>query len=181
MRLALGALIAVILLGLYVYSVVVGVLVVDCVTTPACTRYPASAFTAGMVQVLTLVGGLVSALVIAELAITSPGEQVMARALESAPSPRKQNAVKVVTAVYLLVWLGAGLAAFVVGVMQHPTVLQPLTDFGLAWLGLAVAAAYAYLGLDPQRRPENDSNGRRESRTRDVGEPHGAVASPGQA
>ncbi len=151
MRLAVGALIAVILLGLYVYSVILGVRVVECAADTACTRYTVDSFTDGMVQVLTLVGGLVSALVIAELAITKPGEQPMARALDSGTSTGKQNAVKIVTAVYLVVWVGAGLAAFVVGVMQHPKVLQPLTDFGQSWLGLAVAAAYAYLGVNPRR------------------------------
>ncbi len=152
MRLALGGLIAVILLGLYVYSVIFGILVVDCTTTAGCTRYPLKNFSSGMVQALALIGGLVSALVIAELAITKPGEQPMARALESGSSTTKQNAIKVVTAVYLLVWVGAGLAAYVVGQMQHPGVLQPLTDFGQSWLGLAVAAAYAYFGINPQQR-----------------------------
>jgi uncharacterized PurR-regulated membrane protein YhhQ (DUF165 family) len=151
MRLALGGLIAVILLGLYVYSVIYGILVVDCVQTTACTRYPLKAFTPGMIQALTLIGGLVSALVIAELAITKPGESPMARAIESGSSDRKQNAIKIVTAVYLLVWVASGLAAYVVGQMQHPGVLQPLTDFGQAWLGLAVAAGYAYFGITPQK------------------------------
>lgn len=158
MRLALGALIAVILLGLYVYSVVFGVLVADCLAEK-CTTYSVDSFTEGMIQVLTMVGGLVSALVIAELAITRPGEQPMARALEPQPSAGKQTLVRVVTAIYLLVWVGAGLAAFVVGVMQHPKVLQPLTDFGQAWLGLAVAAAYAYLGVSPRKDADDEPGG----------------------
>lgn len=51
---------------------------------------------------------------------------------------------------YLLIWVITGLAAFVVGSMQHDRVLQPLTDLGQSWLGLAVAAGYAYFGIKPQ-------------------------------
>jgi hypothetical protein len=57
--------------------------------------------------------------------------------------------MKVVTGAYLLIWVLIGLAAFIVGEMWHPGVLQPLTDVGLAWIGLAVAAAYAFFGINP--------------------------------
>lgn len=51
------------------------------------------------------------------------------------------------TIVYVLVWLIAGLVAFMKG-MYHPQALPALTNVGQAWLGLAVAAAYAYFGLE---------------------------------
>jgi hypothetical protein len=149
MKALFGGLIAIVLLGLYVYSVAMGILVVKCVATPGCTSRPLSSFTDGMITALTLIGGLVSALVIAELAITRPGHTPGARTLEGGTSTRVTNTVKIVTAVYLLVWVAAGLSAFVVGYMQHPKVLQPLTDLGQSWLGLAVAAAYVYFGIKP--------------------------------
>ena len=149
MKLAVGGLIVTILLGLYVYSVGVAVLVVKCVSTKGCTNYPLASFTDGMAQALALIGGLVSALVVAELAITKPGEPPLARAITSSPSGMKPTTVKWLTWTYILVWIGAGLTAYVVGQMQHPNVLQPLTDFGQAWLGLAVAAGYAYFGINP--------------------------------
>jgi uncharacterized membrane protein len=99
---------------------------------------------------MTTVGGLVSALVIAELAITKPGEAPVARALSSDDVPAGVTATRVligVTGVYLLVWVLTGLAAYVVGVMWYPAKEQHLTDLGQAWLGLAVAAAYAYFGI----------------------------------
>ena len=149
MKALFGGLIAIVLLGLYVYSVAMAILVVKCVSTPGCTSRPLSSFTDGMVTALTLIGGLVSALVIAELAITRPGYTPGARTLATGTSIRVTNIVKAITAVYLLVWVAAGLAAFVVGYMQHPKVLQPLTDLGQSWLGLAVAAAYVYFGIKP--------------------------------
>ena len=51
---------------------------------------------------------------------------------------------------YLAVWIFTGLWAFIKGVMVHPKVLQPLTDLGQAWLGLAVASGYAYFGIKPR-------------------------------
>lgn len=151
MKLAVGGMISLFLLGLYLYSIWLAIHVVNCVSSPGCTAYPLTSFTDGMVQALTLIGGLVSALVIAELALTPPGEVPMARALDSSSSSMKQTTLKVVTGLYLVAWLGSGLAAYVVGQMLHPKVLQPLTDLGQSWLGLAVTAGYAYLGVKPKQ------------------------------
>ena len=149
MKLLFGGLIAVIVLGLYAYSVVFAISVVNCINTTGCSALTAASFTDGFAQTMTTVGGLVSALVIAELAITKPGEAPVARALDPSASVAQINALKVVTGVYLLVWLALGLAAYVVGAMWHPGTIMPLTDLGQGWLGLAVAAGYAYFGINP--------------------------------
>jgi hypothetical protein len=101
-----------------------------------------------MALTMTTVGGLVSALVIAELAVTRPGESPAGRVLNTNPSQEVINILKITTIAYLLVWTLFGLLAFMVGFLLHPGVLQPLTDLGQSWLGLAVAAAYAYLGIN---------------------------------
>jgi hypothetical protein len=100
---------------------------------------------------MNLIGGLVSALVIAELAVTEPGSTPVARALVSvsATRPTLAQAGSIVIVLYLVVWVATGLAAYVVGTMWWPQALQPLTDLGQGWLGLAVAAAYAYFGISP--------------------------------
>jgi hypothetical protein len=142
MKLLFGGLIGVILLGLYVYAVVFAMMVA--------TGMAPGPVTEGFASTMTTVGGLVSALVIAELAITKPGEAPVARALGSDNVPAGATATRVligVTGVYLLVWVLTGLAAYVVGVMWYPAKEQHLTDLGQAWLGLAVAAAYAYFGI----------------------------------
>ena len=147
MRLIFGGLIAVILLGLYGYAVRFAIQVVTCISTTGCTEFTASSFTGGFASTMTTVGGLVSALVIAELAITQPGKAPVARALSATASPRATGILKFVTGAYLLVWVIVGLAAYVVGAMWYPDKLKSLTDLGQAWLGLAVAAAYAYFGI----------------------------------
>jgi hypothetical protein len=144
-----GGTIAVILLGIYVHLLRVAYLIVDCATQTGCTERTPADFNDVMAQTLSVIGGLVSALVIAELAITKPGETPGARALSVDASANAKNLLKVVTIVYVIVWLVAGLTAFITG-MYHPQVLPPLTSVGQSWLGLAVAAAYAYFGLQPK-------------------------------
>lgn len=149
MRALFGTLIAVILLGLYAAAVVFAISVARCLATSGCSSFTAESFTTGFALVLSTVGGLVSALVIAELAITKPGKAPAARLLPAASSPRMTSAFTVITAGYLLIWLAAGLAAFVSGTLLYPGKLQPLTDLGQAWLGLGVAAGYSYFGIKP--------------------------------
>jgi len=148
MKLIFGGVVAVILLGLYAYAVLLAISVVVCANASGCSAPTMASFTAGFAGTMTTVGGLVSALVIAELAVTKPGEAPMARVIDAAASVGAINALKVVTGIYLLVWVALGVSAYVVGVMQHPDTLKPLTDLGQSWLGLAVAAAYAYFGID---------------------------------
>lgn len=144
-----GGSIACILLGLYVYLVCYGVSLVRCEPQPACL----AGFTKPMGSALALIGGLVSALVIAELAITKPNEDVLNRVLPrnengKAINIQHKNILRLITWGYLAIWILAGLAAFVTGLL-YPDVLQPLHDLGQTWLGLAVAAAYAYFGINP--------------------------------
>jgi len=147
MKLIFGGLIAVILLALYTYAVQFAISVATCISKAGCSDLTLDSFTGGFASTMTTVGGLVSALVIAELAITKPGEAPVARALDATASPRANKILKVVTGAYLLVWVVVGLAAYVVGNMWYPDKLKPLTDLGQAWLGLAVAAGYAYFGI----------------------------------
>jgi hypothetical protein len=150
MKLLFGGFIAIILLILYEYSVYEGLLVVMCLSTSACTQYTADSFTPGFSHAMSLIGGLVAALVIAELAVTKPGEAPVARTIGGTSDNATLSwTLTIVTAVYLVVWVLAGLAAYVVGTMWYPGKLQPLTDLGQSWLGLAVAAAYSYFGISP--------------------------------
>jgi ABC-type thiamin/hydroxymethylpyrimidine transport system permease subunit len=147
MQLIFGGLISVILLGIYVHLIHVAVKVVYCVA-PACTAYPSAYFNDGMAQALSVIGGLVSALVIAELAVAKPGEALVRGALAKDASTVAVNIVSIVATFYVIVWIGAGLTSFFVG-LYHPKEVPQLTTLGQAWLGLAVSAAYAYFGIKP--------------------------------
>ena len=141
MKSLFGGLIAVILLGIYIHLIKVAIKIVYCVAESGCPD-----FNEGMSQALSVIGGLVSALVIAELAVAQPGEPLAKRTLSGGASSRTIQITAVVAACYVLVWIGAGLTAFMVG-LYHPDKVPALTTLGQAWLGLAVSAAYAYFGI----------------------------------
>lgn len=102
----------------------------------------------GYTYVLTTVGGLVSALVIAQLSVTRPGGTPKVGGYEP-ESKAGVYATNTVVAIYLFVWIATGLAALVVGVMLYPGASKTISDLGTTWLGLAVSAAYAYFGIEP--------------------------------
>ena len=107
-------------------------------------------FSGGLVYVATTIGGLVSALVIAKLAITKPGKNpgIMRTAVNADGEPNEW--VTRLSISYLVIWLLVGLLALVIGVMIYPNVNQTLNDLGTTWLGLAVASGYAYFGIKPE-------------------------------
>jgi hypothetical protein len=147
MKAFFGGAIAVVLLGIYVHLIRVAYLIVDCASQGCTSRIPQD-FNDVMAQTLTVVGGLVSALIVTELAITQPGDAPLSRVLGANPRPLPKTILKAITVIYIFVWLVAGLVAFIEG-MYNPNILPPLTSFGQSWLGLAVAAAYSYFGMQP--------------------------------
>ena len=148
MKATAGGLIAIVLLWFYAYLVYQGIEIVSCVSTIGCTAHAVSDFNDVKSQAMSVLGGLVSALIIAELAITKTGEAPGARALAPNASSRTKNVLRWVTGFYILVWLSTGALAFTTG-LDHPDTLPALTSIGQAWLGLSVASAYAYFGLSP--------------------------------
>jgi hypothetical protein len=146
MKLLFGGFIAVMILILYVYAIYEALMVVMCVSTSSCTRFAAENFTPGFCHAMSLVGGLVSALVITEVAVTGAGCASNRRRdcrsdteLDAHDRDRDLSG-------------GVGVCRFG-GVCGRNHVvsgkLQPLADLGQSWLGLAVAAAYSYFGISP--------------------------------
>ena len=147
-KLLFGGVIAIILLALYAYATIYSIQAALCLGRGPCTAYKPE-LTDGVVTVLNLVGGLVSALVIAQLAITKPRDTPGASLLADDASSITKNMVKVVAVTYVAVWVACGFAALIVGFMKYPDAVPQLNAAAKSWLGLAVAAAYSYLGLDP--------------------------------
>lgn len=107
----------------------------------------------GLIYVVTTVGGLVSAFVIAKLSVTEPGKVPTVGVGDTEAT----TAATSVAIAYLLGWMATGLAALVIGVMAYPKSLQTLSDIGTTWLGLAVSAAYAYFGITPKSAGDQSS------------------------
>jgi hypothetical protein len=148
-KLIFGGILVTILLGIYVYLVAVAMSVV-------LGRIPLASFTVQMASTLSLIGGLISALVIAELAVTTPGELPGARILGPNPTPGARNVVVLVVVLYLTVWTLTGLAAFIWGFLRHNGVLPALTDMGQSWIGVAIAAGYSYFGIKPSQSEQRE-------------------------
>jgi len=138
-----GALLAFLLLALYCSSALY--LIYEVYHTAAGGKVEK---TDGYIYVLTTVGGLVSALVIAQLSVTKPGSTPTI-AGSKPESTLGIYATNTMVTIYLLAWVFTGLAALVVGVMINPDVNKTISDLGTTWLGLAVSAAYAYFGIQP--------------------------------
>ena len=89
---------------------------------------------------------------IAVLAITPPGRSLAAALLRTstaaATTADAATVVNIIAIAYLSVWMSCGLA-LLVGWMTIATPNLALASAAKSWLGLAVAAAYSYLGLHP--------------------------------
>ena len=108
-------------------------------------------FPEGIVLIVTVVGGLISALVVAKVAITEPNTQRTVLTFTSDPQGNQGWIGFGLTVVYLAVWILAGVAALLVGTVLYPNVNATLKDVGTVWLGLAVSAGYAYWGITPKK------------------------------
>ena len=147
MKAIAGGVVALVLLVFYFLLVRSAIQVVDCISTAGCTELTAASFNNVKSQAMSVLGGLVSALIISELAVTKPGETPGSRVL-TAQSGKAKNILRWTTWLYIAVWLFTGAWAFWTG-LDHPDALPALTSVGQAWLGLSVASAYAYFGLSP--------------------------------
>ena len=145
-----GAVIAYVLLFLYAFSVGYMILqVITCGRTAGCGP---PQFGKSLLYIVTTVGGLVSALVVARLAVASPGGEIRI-ANASTESPNVFS--NIIAWGYVTVWFIVGLGALIVGDLLFPDVSQTVADLGTAWLGLAVAATYAYFGIEPSNSPQH--------------------------
>jgi len=147
-----GGLLSVILLLLFLFllweAFRVASAVVACGDVSSCISDVTRHFGSPMEAGLNTIGGLISAIVIAELAITKPSEVPAARLFAAPGTPASGPGPKAAAIAYLSVWVLTGLAAYVWASLLHPDALKPLTDYGNAWFGLAVASGYAYFGVN---------------------------------
>jgi hypothetical protein len=143
-KLIIGGILAYILLVLYSgIAAYIIIKVIECSKDQSCSRLDLHP---GLIYVLTTVGGLVSALVVSRLTITSPGSDP---AVFSHFGKGQPLAINIIVWCYLVIWTLTGFATLVVGVLLYPDICKTLSDIGTTWLGLAVAAGYAYFNIDP--------------------------------
>jgi hypothetical protein len=145
--LVFGGAVAIVLLLLYAITVFYIVFATVCDADQTCPN--THMVTDGTILVFTTVGGLVSALVISHLATARPGEIPISRFVPADATDRFKTTVSIISVLYIIVWMIAGLAALIVGVMLFPDRNKTLSDAATTWLGLAIAAGYSYFGIQP--------------------------------
>jgi len=118
----------------------------QCRTNASCAQAFHAKRIEGVNLILNVVGGLVSALVIAELAITQPGEFPSAQILKRRQGKSKRL-ITVVSTAFIIVWVLGGAGAVLMYVLYPNVIPATLSEFAKSWLGLALASAYSYLGI----------------------------------
>lgn len=103
-------------------------------------------FNNNIIWVANVVGGLVAGVIIANLALSKPGETPVTQVREISREYGKKL-LKTVIWSYIAVWLLIGTAVFLVGVIFFPEVNNTLNEIGKYWLGILLGSAYAWFGI----------------------------------
>lgn len=163
-KLLLGGVLSFALLGLYIYSIVQAIRVAgECAEraaavknhTPNAELCDAQKSNLGNVSlILNLIGGLISATVVGVLAATKPNDLPAKGLFATNIGEVVEGISAYLPLIYILVWVGCGMAMVVFGLLVYEDdPAPPLTAQAKAWLGAAVAAVYAYFGIDRTAAP----------------------------
>jgi uncharacterized membrane protein len=106
-------------------------------------------FNNNMIWTANVVGGLVAAVIVANLAISKPGETPLSQVKVMSQEYGK-SFMSTIIWIYIIIWLIVGLGAFFVGVIQRPEVSENLNEIGKSWLGILLGSTYAWFGIDHQ-------------------------------
>lgn len=119
----------------------------QCRTNSSC----AEGFHARRIEAVNLIlnaaGGLVSALVVAELAIAPPGHLPSAQILKARQTSSARRIATIVSTAFIIVWLLGGAGSVLVYLLYPSVIPAALSEFANAWLGVALASAYSYPGI----------------------------------
>ena len=152
-KLVFGGLIATVLLGLYVWSIVI---------TATATR-TGGTISADISFLLNSVGALISATVLAVLGATQPGELPAGKTFDKGLSGMAKTIASYMPALYIFAWIVCGVVTVLYGFhMVIPAVPSTVPSDGIeaagalnasakAWIGSAIVAAYAYFGITPDQ------------------------------
>jgi hypothetical protein len=99
-----------------------------------------------IVWVINILGGLVSGVVIGNLALADRGSTPLNQVKILAEDYGKKL-MQAIVWIYIIVWLLIGFSSFYVGVIRCPDVSVTLNEIGKSWLGILVGAAYAWFGI----------------------------------
>jgi hypothetical protein len=153
-KLIFGGLIATVLLGLYVWSII----------DAATAARTGGVITADISFLLNSVGALITATVLAVLGATQPGELPAGKTFEKGLTGMARKIAAYMPAVYIFVWIICGVITVLYGFHMIFPAAKPgtisandieaagaLNASAKAWLGSAIVAVYAYFGITPEQ------------------------------
>jgi hypothetical protein len=105
----------------------------------------------GKKLIVTGLGGLISAVVIATLGVSEPGKAPIGT-VRKLSKDYGQLTFSVITILYIAAWVFLGGYTTYIGVIKFPGASSTLYDMGISWLGILIGALYAYFGLNPPQR-----------------------------
>ncbi len=157
-RLLLASILAVFLLGLYIYTVGFAVSEASRCSTKdtVCDKEVRNLEKSGsgVSIIFNAIGGIVSAFAIGFLAINQPNAMPTEggmRLTDANSAALSQKIEKLIPAGFVLAWLVCGLLAVFFGLLFHLGEIPPLTEMAKSWLGTAVAGVGAFWGIKPAR------------------------------
>lgn len=157
----LGMWLAAILLGFYVATWTIVAL-----TVIAQINYFGTYLSEGLFTIAELSSGIASALAVAVLGATPPGEAVGFFQFNSPEKVKKMTHDDVkgdvrLTTIYLTCWLIIGVTAVIFGVINEPTISDGadpknliirasavLGNYGNIWFGMALSAVFVFFGIN---------------------------------
>ncbi len=153
-KLLFGGLIATVLLGLYVWSIV----------DTATAARTGGTITADISFLLNSIGALITATVLAVLGATQPGELPAGKTFGKGLTGMAKTVAAYMPAAYIFVWIVCGVITVLYGFHMIFPAATPvklsandieaagaLNASAKAWLGSAIVAAYAYFGITPEQ------------------------------
>lgn len=151
-KLVFGGLIATVLLGLYIWSII----------DTATAAKTGGAITADISFLLNSVGALITATVLAVLGATQPGELPAEKTFDKGLTGAAKKVAAYMPALYIFVWIVCGVVTVIYGFHMLTPAVKPteltansidaagaLNASAKAWLGSAIVAVYAYFGITP--------------------------------
>jgi hypothetical protein len=156
-QLIFGGILALVMLGLYGYSVFEAVkLARECKDIAGCTKELSN----NLMLFFNVVGGLISATVVGVLGSTQRGEFPAQKSFEKNLSGLTATIAGFMPSVFILFWIVCGLYMLFFGFITfNNDPVPPLSAQTKAWVGTAIGAVYAYLGINPDPKQNNNQPG----------------------
>jgi hypothetical protein len=101
---------------------------------------------ANPVWIINIIGGLVTGVVIGNLALADSGSTPLSQ-VKVLSEDYGKKLMQAIVWIYIIVWLLIGCSYFYVGVIRCPDVSVTLNEIGKSWLGILIGAAYARFGI----------------------------------